>query len=918
MAKILIVDDERGIRDMLERKLSRNGYHCTQAADAAEARTLLERESFELALVDINMPGESGLDFVFFARKAFPDMMVIMATGVDDAGSIDSAIGAGIYSYVLKPFELGQMHLHVKNALRHQEADRSIRQYRENLEEMLAQKVSEVRESEEKFRAISSSAHDAIVTIDDQGDIAFWNEAAERMFGYASNEVLGKNLHRLLAPQRYQKAYEKAFTTFKASGEGAGIGNTQELEAIRKDGQKIPIEVSLSSARLDGKWHAFAIIRDITQRKKAIEELKKSEEHNRVLLEAAQEGISVSKAGVQLFVNHEFAKMFGYENPADLEGKENELVVHPDDRAQVNEISRKRSRGDAAPTRYEFKGIRKDGTTIDVAVALTQTIYLGQPADIAFLMDISEGKRAQRIIESERAMFHAMLDSITEIIYVADPETYEVLYVNKAFEDALGRNPVGSICYREFQNLDAPCDYCTNHIILREKGRPYVWEFHNPVLDRNYKIIDRIIRWPDGRAVRFEFAMDITDLKTAQEELKKAHTKTDLLLGAMTCILIVVDEENRIVEWNSRAEERFDLTYEEVYGRTLTECRFKWAGRGVVEAIEHCKKSDEECRLDDIRYEGKDGKERFLGMTISRITTEDGTPIGTLIRASDITDQRLLESQLVQAQKLESIGQLAAGIAHEINTPIQYVGDNTRFLKEGYESLDRLVEKYQELARSSTEGRPVEGVLKILEQTVEEMDLEYLREEIPAAIDQSLDGVERVSKIVRAMKEFSHPNAEEKEPTNINKAIENTVTVARNEWKYVADLETDFDEALPLVPCLQGELNQVILNMVVNAAHAIADVVRDNTEEKGAIKVSTRKNGKWAEILIKDTGAGIPEEIRSKIFDPFFTTKEVGRGTGQGLNIAHSVIVEKHGGTIDVESEMGKGSCFTIRLPLED
>jgi PAS domain S-box-containing protein len=917
MANILIVDDEREIRNMLERTLSKNGFHCVQAADAAVARALLERQPFELALVDINMPGESGLDFVLFARQAFPDMMVIMVTGVDDANSIASAIEAGIYSYVLKPFELNQMLLHVKNALRHQEADRSIRQYRENLEEMLAQKVREVKESEEKFRAISSSAHDAIVTIDDQGNIVLWNGAAERMFGYASDEVLGKNIHELLAPRRYQKAYEKAFATFQASDEGVVIANTLELEAKRKDGQEIPIELSLSSAKLSGKWHAFGIVRDITQRRKAIEELKKSEERNRIFLEAAQEGIAVSRAGVQLFVNHELAKMFGYENPSDLEGKENALVVHPDDRDRVNEISRKRSQGDAAPSRYEFKGIRKDGTTIDVAVAVTQTMYLGKPADIAFLMDISERKRAQRIIESERAMFHAMLDSITEMIYVADPETYEVLYVNKAFEDALGRNPVGSICYREFQNLDVPCDYCTNQVILEKKGRPYFWEFHNPGLDRDYKIVDRIIRWPDGRDVRFEFAMDITDLKTAQDELKKAHTKTELLLGAMTCIMIVVDEEDRIVEWNSSAEETFGMTYDEVYGKTLSECGLKWPGKGVYEAIGHCRESDERCRLDDIRYEGKDGKERFLGMTISRVAAEDGTAIGALIRASDITDQRLLESQLVQAQKLESIGQLAAGIAHEINTPTQYVGDNNRFLKEGFEDLDRLVEKYQELARRCKDGTGVGEILKALEETAEEIDLDYLRREIPAAIEQSLEGVERVAKIVRAMKEFSHPGGEGKEPTNINKAIENTVTVARNEWKYVADLEMDFDETLQPVACHQGELNQVILNMIVNAAHAIADVVGNNTGGKGAITISTRKNGKWAEIHIKDTGAGIPAEIRSKIFDPFFTTKEVGRGTGQGLSIAHSVIVEKHGGTIDVESGPGKGSSFTIRLPLE-
>jgi len=153
---------------------------------------------------------------------------------------------------------------------------------------------------------------------------------------------------------------------------------------------------------------------------------------------------------------------------------------------------------------------------------------------------------------------------------------------------------------------------------------------------------------------------------------------------------------------------------------------------------------------------------------------------------------------------------------------------------------------------------------------------------------------------------------------DLNHAIENTITVAKNEWKYVAEMETDFDPALPPVPCLPGELNQVILNMIINAAHAIADVMGDGSKGKGTIRITTRRDGNWAEIRISDTGTGIPEAIRDRIFDPFFTTKEVGKGTGQGLAIARSMIVDKHGGTIDFETQEGKGTTFIIRLPLEE
>ena len=180
-----------------------------------------------------------------------------------------------------------------------------------------------------------------------------------------------------------------------------------------------------------------------------------------------------------------------------------------------------------------------------------------------------------------------------------------------------------------------------------------------------------------------------------------------------------------------------------------------------------------------------------------------------------------------------------------------------------------------------------------------------------------MEGLERIAKIVRAMKEFSHPSVE-KGATDINRAIESTITVARNEWKYVADMVTNFDPDLPPVPCLKGEFNQVILNILVNAAHAIADLSGSGSDVKGTITVSTRHDDQWVETRIADTGPGIPDEIRTKIFDHFFTTKEVGKGTGQGLSIAYNVVVNKHGGTISVDSTVGQGTCFIIRLPILD
>lgn len=274
------------------------------------------------------------------------------------------------------------------------------------------------------------------------------------------------------------------------------------------------------------------------------------------------------------------------------------------------------------------------------------------------------------------------------------------------------------------------------------------------------------------------------------------------------------------------------------------------------------------------------------------------------------------ETRFHQARRLEAIGRLAAGIAHEINTPTQYIGDNLRFLKEPFTALLDLLAKYGRLAAVAREKGLTPELLAEIEAAEKAVDLDYLTQEIPQAIGQSLEGVARVTAIVRAMKEFSHPGTAEKTTFDINHGIRSTVTVSRNEWKYVAELETDLDDSLPAIPCLPDEFNQVILNLIINAAQAIAEKIGGGEGGKGRIVITTRRVGDWAEIRVADDGPGIPATLRDKVFEPFFTTKEVGQGTGQGLAIARAVIVKKHGGQLDFLSEEGKGATFIIRLPL--
>ena len=327
----------------------------------------------------------------------------------------------------------------------------------------------------------------------------------------------------------------------------------------------------------------------------------------------------------------------------------------------------------------------------------------------------------------------------------------------------------------------------------------------------------------------------------------------------------------------------------------------------------------------EYRIRHRDGSYRVFESNASCIQDTQSDEAQAVFVARDVTarkqaeaERERMEVQLRHAQKLESIGQLAAGIAHEINTPTQYIGDNTIFLRDAFKTLGEVIEAQQALMDRHEVGGCTPADVAAARRRFEEADVDYLMEEIPKAITQTLEGVQRVTRIVGAMKDFSHPGMESKVHVDLNHSIESTLIISHNEWKYLAQVETDYAPDLPPVPCFPGELNQVILNLVVNAAHAIQEAKeKGDPDRQGRIRISTRKEGEEVVIRVEDNGTGIPEAIRQRIFEPFFTTKPIGKGTGQGLAIAHSVIVDKHKGHLRLESELGKGTTFIIALPLE-
>ena len=407
------------------------------------------------------------------------------------------------------------------------------------------------------------------------------------------------------------------------------------------------------------------------------------------------------------------------------------------------------------------------------------------------------------------------------------------------------------------------------------------------------------------------------DLYSANEELRNSTAALREQSERAAAIVdnaaegIVTFDENLVIDsFNPAAEEIFGLSREAAMGKTFVSL-FK-----AINAAEDSIDISGVKKTGELSYLGrrKDGTEFPVDVVTSCVRIRNKKINTAIIR--DMTAHYDLERQLSHAQKMESIGQLAAGIAHEINTPIQYVGDNTRFLSEAFEDLEKLMEAYSGLQGAVKDIAEAQPYLEKVEAAAEEADLEFLIEEIPSAISQSIDGTERVKTIVRAMKDFAHPSQEEKIALDLNRAIESTTTVCRNEWKYVAEIELDLEEGLPMVEVYAGDFNQTVLNLIVNGAHAIQEKIGDHSTEKGKIRVCSKLEKDYVEIQVSDSGTGIPDEIRQKIFDPFFTTKGVGRGTGQGLSIAYHAIVEKHEGELKLESKVGEGTTFFIRLPL--
>ncbi|HRE06900.1 MAG TPA: PAS domain S-box protein [Opitutaceae bacterium] len=603
-----------------------------------------------------------------------------------------------------------------------------------------------------------------------------------------------------------------------------------------------------------------------------------------------------------------------------------ETVIHPADRARCQEELRS-ALAHLCDLDTEFRILRADGVVRHLRFrARVQRDDTGQAVRILGISwDITEQKRTVERLQ----LFSRAVEQSPASVVITNTHG-EIEYVNEKFTDVtgyaasevLGRNPrvlkSGRTSPDEYRQLW--------HTI--EAGEVWKGEFHNKNKQGQTYLESATITPIRGEAGRITHYLaskeDITARRAAEADLRHERWLLTCLMDTVPIFIFFKDADGRFLRINQAMSALLGAASPDaVTGRT--DADFLDAGDARTTA------ADEQAILQTgrpllektERLTFRTGQSRWFLTSKMPLRDASGVIIGTFGLASDITAQKqseaerlALQVQLNQAQKLESIGRLAAGIAHEINTPSQFVSDNISYVSRSMADIERLLAAHGGIVAYLEKSGPLPPEVEALLQPIRKIKQARLRQEVPAALADASDGMGRITKIVRAMKSFSHPGGDEMTLTDLNQAIDSTLIVCRNEWKYIADLETDFAPDLPTVPCLRGDFNQVILNLVVNAAHAIADVVAQTPGTKGRITVSTRAEGDWVEVRISDTGTGIPESARPHLFEPFFTTKPVGKGTGQGLALARSVIVDRHKGSLTFETELGRGSTFILRLPL--
>jgi two-component system, NtrC family, sensor kinase len=901
--RILLIEDSNSDANLMVHLLRKAGFDAQgiRMETPEEYRTALAGQVWDVIICDYLLPGFDAPTALKILKKTGLDIPFIVVSGAIGEDTAVEMMKAGAQDYILK-----------NNLTR--------------LPAAVARELREVKVREERRQAKIAFAHEEYLLralIDNLPDRIYYKDLQSRfirisrsqadVFGLADpSEAIGKTDFDFYTEEHARPAYrdeQRIITT------GEAIIGIEEKETY-PDGHvawvtttKMPLYDE--SSNIIG---TFGISNDITAKREAEQSLAL----RGAALDAAANAIVITdREGTILYTNPAFTQLTGFSQEESI-GKNPRIV-----KSGRQEVAFYRQLWETILVGKVWHGElvnrRKDGSSYNEEMSITpifstegELVYF-----VAIKQDITRQKMAEQALRDEEKRYRSLYETVPVGIYRSTPDG-RFLMANPMLIHLLGYETFDELAQLNMETDVYSRGYSRMDFLQRMETDGWVRGYEVGFNRKNGSIVflrmnSHVVRDTAGEIQYFEGVLeDITDFRRSEMQNQKLVAAFEQAFETV----IISDQDGQIQYMNPAFESLFGLPAKEVAGKNISILANAYQGNKEWQAILDFPRSGKVWR-GDVRAEHANGTTLRIDTAISPVFGPERYITGLVFVMRDVTQERIAEARRHQSQKLEAIGQLAAGIAHEINTPTQFIGNNIRFLQKGFHDLMRLIEQYQTAQAGAGNAEMAAEAFQKAESLSNEMDFGFLVTEIPAAIEGSLKGIERVTKIVGAMKEFSHPGAHEKVMTDINHAIENTIIVSRNEWKYNAEMKTDLAPDLPQIPCLVDEFNQVILNLITNAADAIRDARSVHpADEMSVIGIRTSRNEDWVEVRVSDNGSGIPAAIRDRVFDPFFTTKEVGKGTGQGLSISYDVIVNRLGGKITFETEAGKGTTFLLQLPI--
>ncbi len=778
------------------------------------------------------------------------------------------------------------------------------------------------------FQLIADNLPVIISYIDSDERFRYSNLAYETFFGRPREEVLGRRVRDVVSDKFYPVLEDK----IKQVLIGERVTFESNIKLRSTEATKILSNTYVPHFDGDKVIGYFALSIDVSDQKRREDKLRLSEEKFRGTFQSAGSGMAIIDADANVIdANESFCDMLGYTRD-ELTKLNIADITHPDDWKDARKGGKPILDETQLARHAEKRYIHKSGRI--VWASLTESIVkdtAGKPIyGVGNIQDVTKRRKAEDALRKSEERYRTIveaLDCISDGMEVVEANG-RLLYCNTKFIELypfIADIAVPGAPWEDLVRRIAASGIIKNAVDHEEEWRAerleafsksYVPPVEAQLTDGRWLMI-RNYRTNDGGLITVR--TDITNRKSAEQMLHESQQRLQGIAENLFEGVFVFDEDGQIVFSNPsadtilgtpRAKSIAGKHIDHVFQLVENNEPIPFAGSPLQRVIT----DGIVVRDNDAVFVTSDNRSLMVAFSCSPLEN-DGKRHSCVLSFRDVKEIKEQQQETLQTMKLASVGELAAGIAHEINSPVQYIGDNLRFIRDSINDVRKVLDMCALFGGPANDvDLPPENIQK-LRNSVEEADLAYLAEELPAAIEQSLGGVEQISRIVLAMKEFAHPGVKEKVSTDINKAIENTLTVSRNEWKHYAEIETDLAPELLPVSCLAGEINQVFLNLIINATHAIQE---KHMDRHGLIKIATRPAGDFVEISISDNGSGIPDDVKNKIFDQFFTTKEVGKGTGLGLSVSRDVIVNKHGGQLSFDSVKGEGTTFTIRLPIAD